>query len=44
MNFKLLPVSQEDLANYKKDEMVGGAIVVIDEETQHDHIFSLCEI
>ena len=82
MNFKLLPVSQEDLIDYKKDmqeafqkgtagqfsdlgteilpekdidislskigafaykaladgEMVGGAIVVIDEETQHNHL------
>ena len=82
MNFKLLPVSQEDLTDYKKymqeafqkeaaaefsdlnteilpekeidlalskkgafaykavvdGEMVGGAIVVIDEETQHNHL------
>lgn len=81
MDFKLLPLSHEDLANYKKDmqeafqkgaaalpdldgeilpeedidcslnakgsvafkamvdgEMAGGAIVVIDEETQHNHL------
>jgi GNAT superfamily N-acetyltransferase len=82
MNFKLLPVSQENLTDYKKDmqeafqkgaaaefsdldteilpekeidlalskkgafaykavvdgEMVGGTIVVIDEETQHNHL------
>lgn len=82
MNFKLLTVSQEDLANYKQDmqeafqkgaaaefsdldaeilpeedidrslntkgsiafkaivdgEMVGGAIIVIDEEAQHNHL------
>jgi len=82
MNFKLLPVSQEDLTTFKKDmqeafqkgaaeefsdldeeilpeedidhslnakgsfafkamvgnEMVGGAIVVIDDETEHNHL------
>ena len=45
MNFSLVTIIDEDLNQYKADmqavvdgEMVGGAVVVIDEKTQHNHL------